>query len=444
MNMYKPRAKSSYKPRAKPATAKKPYPKKTYYKKSYPRKNYAGSVIKTIGTLGGGAIGSAFGGPAGGALGSAVGGVAADLFKQITGMGDYNVKNNSLFIQGDSTPMFRNSGRSVRITHREYISDIITSSVALSFKLNSFLLNPATSDTYPWLATIAQQFEQYRIHGMVFHFKSNSADALNSTNTALGSVIMATQYNVQLPVFTTKQQMENYEFACSSRPSCDLLHPVECDPSLTSFGPVFDIRLGGDDGGDQRLYDLGRFCLATVGMQAANVNIGELWVSYDIELLKPRMGDTVSVFGQWRVADPTDASPFLDAVISEDSDFFAIIGTNTITFPANFNGNVLVWYKSRSTLAATQASFTTVTLSSGITRLGILTGGGSDASQYATGSVSDTECCFIQMLRIVSNGVPQVATYTGGTWVNADLGSDLIINVIPYTVTVPYVAENFN
>ena len=59
------------------------------------------------------------------------------------------------------------------------------------FKIDSYLINAANPKTFPWLSQIAANYEQYDIEGMVF-----SADALNSTKTALGTVMMATQYDV--------------------------------------------------------------------------------------------------------------------------------------------------------------------------------------------------------------------------------------------------------
>jgi len=121
----------------------------------------------------------------------------------------------------------------------------------------------------------------------VYEFKSTSADALNSTNTALGAVIMSTEYDLAKSPFTTKMQMENYEFTSSCKPSCSMLHPIECDPAQTPI-PTQYVRNSNSTVYDKRLTDLGLFQIATYGMQAAAV-IGELWVTYEIELLKPRV-----------------------------------------------------------------------------------------------------------------------------------------------------------
>jgi hypothetical protein len=42
------------------------------------------------------------------------------------------------------------------------------------------------------------------MHGLVFEYKSMSADALNSVNTALGQVIMSVQYDAANLPFVNK------------------------------------------------------------------------------------------------------------------------------------------------------------------------------------------------------------------------------------------------
>lgn len=212
---------------------------------------------------------------------------ASNMVPSISGRGDYEVKKNSILFNVDAVPEFSNSERCTVISHREFISDIKSST---SFNLNSFRINPTVVDTFPWLSSIAQNYEQYVVQGMVFEYKTTSATAIGSTNTALGTVVMATQYNSLSTLFDNKQQMENYEFSQSTVPSQSILHAIECDPSQTQCGGILNMWNPNDDSdGDLRLYDLGRFSIATVGMQTANVPIGELWVSYKVCLLKPRL-----------------------------------------------------------------------------------------------------------------------------------------------------------
>ena len=252
----------------------------------------------------------------GGALGSVVGGGAQALVKRITGFGDYSVSKNSLMYNRDAVPEFSNRNeRCTMITHREFISDIRSGPTLVgsgtAFHLDTYRINPTVSETFPWLSSIAECYEQYVVQGMIFEFKTTSATAVSSANTALGTVVLSTQYNSLSPDFTSKQQMENYEFSQSTVPSASVLHPIECDPAQTQCGGIFNMYIPGSDPGDVRLYDIGRFNIATVGMQAANTVIGELWVSYKICLLKPRITGVTEVADHWILdtASVVEASP---------------------------------------------------------------------------------------------------------------------------------------
>jgi hypothetical protein len=225
-------------------------------------------------------LGSAILGPAGSALGAAAG----SLLATITGHGDYTVKSNTVL--SGAPPTFRSGSDGMRVCHREYLLDV-TGSVGWSNAVNLYI-NPGDSACFPWLSSIAQGFEEYTLHGLVFEYRPTSGTAITSTSAALGSVIMATNYDVLDPIFASKQEMEAYEFSSQTVPYNGVLHAVECAASTRPFNVQFVRNGTPPEGSDRRLFDLGLFQLATVGMQSAGV-VGELWVSYDVSLRKPRI-----------------------------------------------------------------------------------------------------------------------------------------------------------
>jgi hypothetical protein len=227
------------------------------------------------------ALGSIFG-PAGSLIGRGAGSILGSLF----GRGEYKLNSNSLL--SNQTPVFQpqKSPGEIVVSHREFIQDITTPGAA--FSISAFPLNPGQSATFPWLSQMAAQFEEYEFLGLVFHFKTTSATAVSSTNTALGTVIMATDYDSLDSNFVSKQQMEAYEFAGSSIPCASFLHPVECSPRQNPTARAY-VRVGAAaSASDLRLYDLGNFQVATQGQQAA-ATIGELWVSYEVRFFKPKI-----------------------------------------------------------------------------------------------------------------------------------------------------------
>jgi len=131
----------------------------------------------------------------------------------ISGFGDYKVNENSLLTGGIAPPEVVNSVNDggVIIRHREYLGDI---PATIDFTITRYFINPGYTLTFPWLSHIATSFEQYKLRGMIFEFKSLSSDAVlsSATSSALGAVIMATQYDVLDTPFPNKFTMENYLF----------------------------------------------------------------------------------------------------------------------------------------------------------------------------------------------------------------------------------------
>jgi len=215
---------------------------------------------------------------------------------RVLGFGDYTVKANTIATQGmaipegTEVPTFRREGRMTNITHREFVQDIVIPAVPATFTNVPFTINAANSALFPWLAAIAANYQQYKFNGLVFEFKTLSSDI--TAGGALGAVILATNYDVNDVAFPSKVIMENSEYAVSAKPSLSQLHAIECDPKETAH-PILYCRDSTRDlttVSDNRLYDHGKFQLATSGLPGvAGAVLGELWVTYDVTLMKPEV-----------------------------------------------------------------------------------------------------------------------------------------------------------
>jgi len=228
--------------------------------------------------------------------------------KAVAGLGDYKVKQNSLLVsEGNDPPEIVNAkdGRFI-VRHREYLQDVSGTS---AFTVSSWKINPGLQDSFPWLSTLAQSFEQYRLRGMIFEFKSNFSEYAGVSN--LGTIVMATEYDSTRPNFSSKLQMENHQYASSQKPSCSMIHPIECARDSSVLGELY-IRQGEfSSTQDPRMSDFGNFQLATVG--TATGVLGELWVTYEVELLKPRLesaGNLVLTSYYENATGVTTATPF--------------------------------------------------------------------------------------------------------------------------------------
>lgn len=383
-------------------------------------------VSQQVGKAIGNAIGSAIGGGPGGSIGAMLGSGAGALFKKITGLGDYTVTSNSLMTPAtqDALPTFTKHGRGTRVLHREYLQDIVTSSTIGAFSLNSYPIQPALIFAFPWLSNLAAQFDEYQLNGVIYEFKSNSYDALSSTNTASGTVVMTTQYNVLLPAFTNKQSMEQYEFTCSAKPSVNIMHPVECARGESPV-TVLSTRTANPTTGDLRLYDFATFYIATVGMQGASTNIGELWVSYDITLLKPRLGPVGDVADHYNLGPlatigtgGTGVGPYfgLQPILSSSSNLGSTLsGGNTINIPPIFTGVLQIQLYYRITVSALWAPYSFI-LTGGINFYNFFGNGPYEMSgaysQQPMTNTTTSQYVMVQMFTCVGGGTIII---TGGT-----------------------------
>jgi hypothetical protein len=295
------------------------------------------------------AIGAGLGTGVAPGIGTAIGGLIGSgvgLLSNITGSGAYRIKENTL-IRASPVPNFGPS--CIRIKHREYIADVVSSSVAGNFSLSSFSLNPGVPGTFPWLSTIAQCYEEYKFNGLVFEFVSTSANALNSTNTALGKVILATDYNASNENFLSMQEMMATEFSNYGKPAESLLHAIECAtdqrPMILSY-----IRQNAQPANtDIKMYDLGNFQVATFGLQGTSVNVGSLWVTYDITFCKPILPPEPGggLGDHFQLVAPTTTNFFAGAAAADGSSLGCIPSPTggKMAFPPNLNtGLYLIVY----------------------------------------------------------------------------------------------------
>jgi len=239
------------------------------------------------GSIAGKAVGQMFGHPK---LGQGIGKWLGSGIGQIFGSGDYTMSgptpSYNVMVNSNQVPKFSTNGQTNIVCHREYLGDLNGTS---SFNLASYPLNPGIDNTFPWLSTIAQNYQEYRIHGLIFEFRPLITDFV--TGGQPGVVIMATNYNADAALYTSKQQMENSEYAVSVKPTLGLVHGVECATPLTILPQRF-VRTGSvPTGQDLRLYDHGNFQIATQN-NAITSAIGELWVSYCVEFFKPILPTT--------------------------------------------------------------------------------------------------------------------------------------------------------
>jgi len=284
--------------------------------------------------------GAALGNRAGTWLGRKIGTWTGAAFASVFGNGDYTVSTNSIVKGGgftESTQIIPKGDGSVVIRFKEYLGDVFTHpTTAGAFYTTSYPINPGLLRTFPWLSPIAQQFDQWVPLGVVFEYKSTSSEYVSTQ--ALGSVIMATEYDALDTIFQNKQEMLNCVFSQEGKPSLRAIHGVECAPNKNPKS-MYYVRSGAVGANDIREYDLGTFVIATQGGATANLNLGSLYVHYDIVLLKNQLFNGIPSKGPLNGyyslvgVDATNKFGLTSSVTGGNLGTDLTIAANLITFP---------------------------------------------------------------------------------------------------------------
>lgn len=250
-----------------------------------------GQALRVLGGLGGGTVGAMLGH---GELGRQAGSSLGAALSRWLGTGDYSVTSNSLVSRLKSTesvPMMHVNNQSVIIRHREFVGEVRGST---TFAIaQTHVLNPGLSASFPWLSAVANSFQEYKIRGMVYHYVPSSGIAVTGSS-ALGTVMIYTSYRSNDSPPGQKVELLNEYFASESVPSESFCHPIECDPKENPFNIQY-VRAREVPAGDNRLlYDHGVTYVATSGQQSAGTALGDLWVTYEVELKKPIVTSNVT------------------------------------------------------------------------------------------------------------------------------------------------------
>lgn len=248
--------------------------------------------------------------------------------RAITGHGDYKIHHGRGFASKSSHRASHHRGSAMskgmmRVEHSEYIGDLISSAIITGTTPNvapwtsqSYQIQPGNSGTFPWLSSIAINFQNWAPHKIVFEYKPLVSDSATSTTsgalTSMGTCLLATQYDVVQGPYPNKNLAENSDFAVSSKASHSMRMAIECKKGLNPLneyfinGAILDTTtpLIGTNSNpantDIRFQDIGLFQAASVNIPVIStgsspnviytpVALGELWVHYDITLSKPQL-----------------------------------------------------------------------------------------------------------------------------------------------------------
>lgn len=187
-----------------------------------------------------------------------------------------------------SDPKFINRSQNMCVIHREYITDISgnTGDFAVVFNQN---VNPGNYDLFPWLAGVARRFESYQFTRLEFEYSTIS------TTIDRGYAALVIDYDPTDAQPTTKSQALQYQSTIKCAVWQSAIHK-STSQNLHKRKTYFVQTSTSPPTGTSDTHDTGRLFVCAGSNNSAQ-KIGELWVSYTVELMTPQLTTLGPVLG---------------------------------------------------------------------------------------------------------------------------------------------------
>jgi hypothetical protein len=248
--------------------------------------------------------------------------------------------------------------------------------------------------------------------------------------------MIQTSYRANDTDTSSKVEMLNEYWATEAPPCEAFCHPIECDPKENPFS-IHYVRSSPVPTQDSPLmYDLGEVFVATSGMPSAHI-VGDLWITYEIELLKPVVASSVGGTDYVRIVGitPATGSWFPTAgLITSGNLPVTVSNANVITFAQGLVGS---FYVSIGISAST--NFTAMDLGLGptlapaatVSGFVIAQGGGTYQRTVVSGATAVINRGFYTFgITITDPSVAATATVPAGAWTGTTSQSDLFVSTI--------------
>jgi len=285
----------------------------------------------------------------------------------------------------------------VTVSHTEYIQEVQGS---IGFNVTPFFVNPGLPGSFPWLANIASQYEEYRVKKLVYRFETEASSSV------AGAVILVTDVDALDTAFQSKQQAMDYRGASRTAPWQRVTHDAQA-AAKSPYGARY-VRSGSIVSGDLKTYDVGLFQLITQGMASTAV-VGELYVDYTFEFIGPKvnnvlgqnlLGADVRSGGVVTPAAPLGSAPS----IVGGSNIPIVVNNNSVTF--QFSGRLLVTFQ---------------IIGTGITVLSVNAAGGASAAVIYSNVITATTANAVVSIDLVANQGQGITLSVTGTTVTSSI-----------------------
>lgn len=240
---------------------------------------------------------------AGSYLGGSLGAMGGAALSKFTGNGMYNASGtqmNDLIHGGNASEgiMRFNSQRdheTITVSHSEYVMDLYAPAAGERMADVTLPLNPGLPQSFPMLSQLAANFESYRLLQCAVTYKPTIGN-WQTERGMVGNVLIATQYNVNRLPAVTKEEMLATTGSQSIIATESAYHGIECDPKKLPTDAKHFVRTHPVSPTE----NLADYDHATTQIRVqdvpsglndrdASMTMGEIHISYTVELRKPRI-----------------------------------------------------------------------------------------------------------------------------------------------------------
>lgn len=270
-----------------------------------------------------------------------------------------DVRSNGL-IKGKVNPNANFGASGVTVVHEETVmkvrSNVLTGGV---FNMNQVIFQPGDQNVLPFVATIAQNYSQYCVEGLIFSFKPSMTSY--TTTGAMGTITLAWSSNVNDVAPGSQEAIEMFEGALMARMDENLAYGVECAPGSNAQNCYY-VRTGSIAAtSNPQAYDFGRLFVAIDPSSAipADSILGTIRASYVLRFKGGRASTTVNGWARFSRSGVSNSTPLGTATTDVKtigclSD--AVITSTRISLPTAREGDLfqVVW-----TVSGTAATIAT-------------------------------------------------------------------------------------
>jgi len=212
----------------------------------------------------------------------------AGWLSSLIGAGSYRsshrqVKANSLYNNvAEPPPSVMAGGDHQPFRRREKVLDVWSSN---AFQHQQIVFQPGLVASFPWLNICAKAFQRYKIRGAVVEFL-HSVEPYGGGNVN-GRVVLSTRYDLSANPPSSVNEAENSFFAEPGTPCENILMAIECAPETRPVN-VLNVRTGDlPSTANAQFFDHCIIDVCNQGQTDGTIQIGEIWISYDVEMEMP-------------------------------------------------------------------------------------------------------------------------------------------------------------